>query len=159
MIEVTVPFDTSNMIHLLVIDRDPTALAGLEALLSSNPDIVVKASAGTIARALEVLVTPIALDIAVVDEKLPDGNGAEFCSRAVELRPTVGCILHTIGVSSRLAASDIGVSAVVDKHLDQSMLLSHIRRIATPDRHDEPTRQLPSLSPPYSPGLHAPRKK
>jgi DNA-binding NarL/FixJ family response regulator len=62
------------MINVVVVDDHPVVLAGLAALLASDPQLDVVGTARSVTAALELPVEPIPA-VAVLDLQLPDGDG------------------------------------------------------------------------------------
>lgn len=62
--------------RVLLVDDHPVVLSGLATLLNSDPDIAVVGTALTAAEADTIDITP-GPDVAVVDLRLPDGDGVD----------------------------------------------------------------------------------
>ncbi|MGA2837290.1 MAG: response regulator transcription factor [Acidimicrobiales bacterium] len=75
-------------------------------------------------------VTELLPDVAVVDNRLPDGTGIELCRTLTETVPGVTLILHTGTVDRQVAidARDAGAVAVVPKEIRTDHLIDTIRR-------------------------------
>jgi DNA-binding NarL/FixJ family response regulator len=70
----------ARRIRVLVVDDHELVRAGLRALLSADPEIDVVAEAATGGQAL-ALARDQALDVVLLDARLPDLSGAEVCRR------------------------------------------------------------------------------
>src|SRR5690606_16537328 len=77
-----------------LVDDHEVVRRGVRELLESEPDFVVVGEAGTIADALPrvAATTP---DVAVLDVRLPDGNGVELCRELRSEHPDLACLMLT----------------------------------------------------------------
>lgn len=100
-------------------------------LLDSERDIDVVAEAGTVAEALTVA-TARRPDVAVVDIRLPDGDGVALC-RALRAQPDgPRCLVLTAFDDERviLDAIDAGVSGYLLKQVRGQDLVTAVREVA-----------------------------
>ncbi len=66
------------VVKVFLVDDHEVVRRGLIDLLGADPDLQVVGEAGTVAEALARI--PAARpDVAVLDVRLPDGNGIELC--------------------------------------------------------------------------------
>ena len=72
------------MVKVFLVDDHEVVRRGLIDLLSADPDLEVIGEAGSVAAAMAQIPT-LRPDVAVLDVRLPDGNGIELCR---ELLPT-----------------------------------------------------------------------
>jgi DNA-binding NarL/FixJ family response regulator len=83
------------MISVFLLDDHEVVRAGLRTLLESEPDLHVVGEAGTAAEAMARI--PVAgPDVAILDVRLPDGEGVSVCReiRAL-LDPAPACLMLT----------------------------------------------------------------
>jgi two-component system response regulator DevR len=81
-------------IRVLLVDDHEIVRRGLRDLLDGEPGIEVVAEAGSVAEAL-VRATATTPDVAVVDVRLPDGNGVALCRSLRELEDGPRCLVLT----------------------------------------------------------------
>jgi two-component system, NarL family, response regulator DevR len=67
---------------------------GLRMVLSAEPDIEVVGDAGTVASAL-VRLSAVRPDVAILDVRLPDGDGISACRDIRSMLPDVACLMFT----------------------------------------------------------------
>jgi DNA-binding NarL/FixJ family response regulator len=115
---------------VLLVDDHEVVRRGLRDLLDDERDIVVVAEAGTIAEAL-VRAAATRPDVAVVDMRLPDGDGATLCKR---LRAANGpkCLVLTAfdDEPALVAAIEAGVSGYLLKQVRGQDLVTAVREVA-----------------------------
>ncbi len=118
------------MIRLLLVDDHEIVRRGLRELLEANDDLVVVAEAGTLEEALGVDVH--AIDVAVLDVRLPDGSGVDLCRDLRERRADLNCLMLTsFADAEALAASVIaGARGYVLKNVRGDALVEDVRRVA-----------------------------
>ena len=81
------------MTRVLVVDDHPIVLSGLSALIQSEGGLVLIATATSAGEALAVEDQP---DVAVVDLRLPDGDGIDLGVRLKERWPQVRVVILTM---------------------------------------------------------------
>lgn len=117
---------------VFLLDDHEVVRRGLRDLLEASGDIEVVGEAGTAAEALAR--APIAqADVAILDVRLPDGNGIEVCRELRDLDPGLRCIILTsFDDDDALAAAVLsGASAYFLKQIRSAELLSAVRQVAT----------------------------
>ena len=82
------------MIRVVLVDDQVLVRAGLRALLDSEDDIEVVGEAGTAGMALAGIAKQRP-DVAVLDVRLPDGNGVEVCREVRARDPQIACLMLT----------------------------------------------------------------
>ncbi len=118
-------------IKVFLLDDHEIVRRGLRELLESSDDIEVVAEAGTAEEALRRL--PAAMpDVAVLDVRLPDGNGVEVCRDIRSRMPTVHCLMLTSYADDEALFDSImaGASGYVLKQIRGSELVEAIRKVA-----------------------------
>ena len=119
-------------VSVLVVDDHAVVREGLRLLLMSGPsDISVVAEAGTIREAHEQLATT-AVDVALVDVMLPDGDGIQLCRQIRQDHPATACVVLTSYPDAHLllAATLAGASSYLSKHADRNEVWDAIRAAA-----------------------------
>ena len=71
-------------IDLLLVDDHPIVLDGLRAALERYDDVTIVGEASTLARARQLIVDP-AVDVVLLDLRLPDGSGMDLLRDAEQL--------------------------------------------------------------------------
>ena len=79
---------------LLIIDDHQIVRDGLKAMLLGYPEYSVKSEAASAAEAIQKLKS-IEVDLAFVDLRLPDLNGALLIKELLSVQPSLKCILLT----------------------------------------------------------------
>lgn len=83
------------MIRVVLVDDHPVVLTGLAAMVSTDADMVVIATAGTVAEALELPADP-APDVCVLDLHLPDGDGVHLAAGLRRRWPRTRVVILTM---------------------------------------------------------------
>ncbi len=118
-------------IKVFLLDDHEIVRRGLRDLLESAGDIEVVGEAGTAEDALRRL--PAANpDVAVLDVRLPDGNGVEVCREIRSRMPTVQCLMLTSYADDEALFDSImaGASGYVLKQVRADDLIDAIRQVA-----------------------------
>ena len=121
------------MIRILLVDDHEIVRRGLRDLLELNDDLRVVAEAGSLADADDVDAT--ALDVAVLDVRLPDGSGVDLCRTLRERHPGLACLMLTSFADNEAmnAAVLAGARGYVLKNVHGEELVDAIRRVAEGD--------------------------
>ncbi|MFC9557785.1 response regulator [Rhodococcus sp. NPDC056960] len=82
------------MITVFLVDDHEVVRRGIAELLSTAPDLTVIGDAGTCAQAL-ARIPALRPDVAVLDIRLPDGNGIELCRELRSHLPDLRCLMLT----------------------------------------------------------------
>ena len=80
--------------RVFLVDDHEIVRRGVRDLLESTGEFVIVGEAGTVMQALDRL-HGLEVDVAVLDVRLPDGNGIELCREIRSLYPQVGCLMLT----------------------------------------------------------------
>ncbi|MCX4747610.1 response regulator transcription factor [Kitasatospora sp. NBC_01287] len=121
----------NGRIRVFLLDDHEVVRRGVHELLSDEPDIEVVGEAGTAAEAL-TRIPAVAPDVAVLDVRLPDGNGVEVCREIRSQHPGVRCLMLTSFSDDEALFDSImaGASGYVLKAIRGSDLLSAVRDVA-----------------------------
>jgi two-component system, NarL family, response regulator DevR len=120
------------VIRVFLLDDHEVVRRGVADLLNSEPDIVVSGEAGTAADALSrvPLVRP---DVAVLDVRLPDGDGVTVCRELRSQLPELRCVMLTSFDDDEVLFDAIMAGAVgyVLKQIRGNDLVDAIRTVAS----------------------------
>jgi DNA-binding NarL/FixJ family response regulator len=118
-------------IKVFLMDDHEIVRRGVRELLEAEPDIKVVGEAGTAASAL-ARIPALRPDVAVLDMRLPDGDGVEVCREVRSRLPEVAClILTSFGDDEALFnAVMAGAAGYVLKQIHGSDLVSAVRTVA-----------------------------
>lgn len=118
-------------VRLLVVDDHPLVLQGLAGALVGVEDLAIVARATTCAEARRLLARE-AVDVALVDVRLPDGSGLELLR---EMRETGGpaCLVLSSFESTQYiaAAVDLGASGYLLKTAPIESVIAAVRTAAS----------------------------
>jgi DNA-binding NarL/FixJ family response regulator len=118
-------------IRVFLLDDHEVVRRGIRDLLESEGDIEVVGEAGTAEEAFGRIpaTTP---DVAVLDVRLPDGDGVEVCREVRSRHPEIACIMLTSFADDDAvyAAIMAGAAGYVLKQVRGSDLVDGIRRVA-----------------------------
>ncbi|MEX2328252.1 MAG: response regulator transcription factor [Nitriliruptoraceae bacterium] len=118
-------------IRVFLVDDHEVVRRGLADLIEGADDLEVVGEAGTAGMALAGIAKERP-DVAVLDVRLPDGNGVEVCRDVRAHDPDVACLMLTsFGEDEALFDSIMaGASGYLLKDVRGSDLLDAIRRVA-----------------------------
>src|SRR5437899_12223825 len=86
--------DESAAIKVFLLDDHEIVRRGVKDLLEAEGDITVIGEAGTAASAL-ARIPALRPDVAVLDVRLPDGDGVTVCREIRSKMPEVACLMLT----------------------------------------------------------------
>lgn len=116
-------------IRVALIDDHPVVLEGLDAALGSIEDLVVVAHGPSMVEG-RVILARSDVDVALLDIRLPDGNGLQLLGEAGRGRPAV-IVLSSFLTSQYVAAAlRFGAQGFVLKTAPLPELIEAIRRVA-----------------------------
>src|SRR5580700_525853 len=81
-------------IGVFLLDDHEIVRRGVKELLETEPDIKVIGEAGTAASAL-ARIPALRPDVAILDVRLPDGDGVSVCREIRSKMPEVACLMLT----------------------------------------------------------------
>jgi DNA-binding NarL/FixJ family response regulator len=119
-------------IDVFLLDDHEIVRRGVRELLEAEPDIVVIGEAGTAASAL-ARIPALKPDVAVLDVRLPDGDGVMVCRELRSLMPDLACLMLTsFGDDEALFdAIMAGAAGYVLKQIRGTDLVGAIRTVAS----------------------------
>jgi DNA-binding NarL/FixJ family response regulator len=117
--------------RVFLLDDHEIVRRGLRELLEAEDDLVVAGEAGTAEEAL-TRIPASAPHVAVLDVRLPDGNGIEVCREIRSAHPEVNCLILTSFADDEALFSAIlaGAAGYVLKQIRGTDLVDAIRRVA-----------------------------
>jgi DNA-binding NarL/FixJ family response regulator len=124
------PHDTT--VRVFLVDDHEVVRRGVAALLEAEDDIEVVGEAGTVGQALS-RVLAARPDVAVLDVRLPDGDGVAVCREIRSRMPKVACLMLT-SFSDEEALFDAvmaGAAGYVLKQIHGSDLVGAVRSVAS----------------------------
>jgi DNA-binding NarL/FixJ family response regulator len=123
---------SGRRIGVFLVDDHEIVRRGVRDLLESQPDIVVVGEAGTAEAALADI-PALRPDVAVLDVRLPDGDGVSVCREIRSQVPEVGCLMLTsFGDDEALFdAIMAGAAGYVLKQIRGTDLIGAIRAVAS----------------------------
>ncbi len=117
--------------RVFLLDDHEVVRRGVRELLEADEDMVVVGEAGTAEEALSRIpaTTP---HVAVLDVRLPDGDGVEVCREIRSKHPEIACIMLTSFADDEAvyAAVMAGAAGYVLKQVRGSDLVQGIKRVA-----------------------------
>jgi two-component system, NarL family, response regulator DevR len=121
-----------QMITVFLLDDHEIVRLGVRDLLEGQPDIRVVGEAGTAASAL-ARIPALRPDVAVLDVRLPDGDGVTVCREIRSRMPEVACLMLTsFGDDEALFdAVMAGAAGYVLKQIRGTDLVGAVRTVAS----------------------------
>lgn len=119
------------MLRVLLVDDHELVRRGLRDLLAEEADITVVGEAATVDEALtRAQAAPV--DVAVIDMRLPDGDGVALCRALRRLDPAPYCLVLTAfdDEEAVIAAVLAGASGYLLKQVRGQDLVTAIREVA-----------------------------
>ncbi|MQS38853.1 response regulator transcription factor [Streptomyces katsurahamanus] len=127
----TPAFSPQRPIRVFLLDDHEVVRRGVHDLLDSEPDIAVVGEAGSGEQAL-VRGPALRPDVAVLDIRLPDGDGITVCRELRSRMPGVACLMLTSfdDDDALLDAIMAGAAGYVLKQIKGSDLVQAVRTVA-----------------------------
>jgi DNA-binding NarL/FixJ family response regulator len=128
------------MIRVFLLDDHEIVRRGVHDLLESEEDIDVVGEASNAADAMAI-VERSRPDVAILDVRLPDGDGIEVCREIRAVMPSAACLMLTSFPDDEalLAAIMAGAAGYVLKQIRGSDLVGSVRRVARGESLLDPT--------------------
>ena len=123
---------TNGQIGVFLLDDHEIVRKGVRDLLEAEPDIVVVGEAGTAESAL-ARIPALRPNVAVLDVRLPDGDGVSVCREIRSKMPEVACLMLTsFGDDEALFdAIMAGAAGYVLKQIRGTDLVGAVRTVAS----------------------------
>jgi two-component system response regulator DevR len=118
------------VLTVFLVDDHEIVRRGVADLLSAAEDLTVVGQAGTAAEALAGIVA-MRPDVAVLDMRLPDGNGVELCRELRSMLPELNCLILTSYTDEQAMLDAIlaGAGGYVIKDIRGMELVSAVREV------------------------------
>jgi DNA-binding NarL/FixJ family response regulator len=119
-----------SVTRVFLLDDHEIVRRGLRELLEQEDDFEVVGEAGTAEEAL-LRVPPTHPDVALLDVRLPDGDGVEVCREIRSAHPEIRCLMLTSFADDEALFSAImaGASGYLLKQVKGNDLVDAIRRV------------------------------
>src|SRR3954466_2871840 len=118
-------------IRVFLLDDHEIVRRGVRELLEANDDIEIVGEAGTAEEAM-ARIPALKPDVAVVDMRLPDGNGVEVCREVRSRDETIQCLVLTSFADDEALFDSImaGAAGYLLKQIKGTDLVDAVRRVA-----------------------------
>ena len=125
------PAEGAPPIKVFLLDDHEVVREGLRGLLEAAGDMTVVGEASTAAEALH-RIPATRPDVAVLDVRLPDGNGVEVCREVRAQMPSVACLMLTSFADDEALFNAImaGAAGYVLKQVRSADLVGSVRKVA-----------------------------
>ncbi|MFJ9661254.1 response regulator [Streptomyces griseoflavus] len=122
---------TGEPIKVFLLDDHEVVRRGVHDLLDDEPDITVVGEAATVEQAL-IRVPALRPDVAVLDVRLPDGDGVTVCRELRSQMPDLACLMLTSFDDEEALLDSImaGAAGYVLKQIQGSDLVSAVRTVS-----------------------------
>lgn len=120
------------MVRVFLVDDHEVVRRGLIDLLGTDSDLDVIGEAGSVAEAM-TRIPALQPDVAVLDVRLPDGNGIELCRDLLSRLPDLRCLMLTSFTSDEAMLDAIlaGASGYVVKDIKGMELAQAIKEVGS----------------------------
>jgi len=141
-------------IRVFLVDDHEVVRQGVRSLIDASGDLEVVGEADSVETGL-ARVLAVQPDVAILDVRLPDGNGVELCREIRSRMPEVKCLMLTSYSDDEALFEAIiaGASGYVLKQVRGTELLAAVRRVAKGEHLLDPAvtgRVMKRLSNPSS---------
>ncbi len=122
--------EVTPMTRVFLVDDHEIVRRGLVDLLGSAPDLTVVGEAASVGEAMARIPSSGA-DVAVLDVRLPDGNGVELCRDLRTVLPDLRCLMLTSFADDEALFDAVmaGASGFVLKQILGTDLISAVRTV------------------------------
>jgi two-component system, NarL family, response regulator DevR len=120
-----------NSVRVFLLDDHEVVRRGLRQLMEAADGLEVVGEAGTAEEAI-ARIPPTRPDVAVLDVRLPDGDGIEVCREVRSSHPEIQCVMLTSFTDDEalLQAMLAGAAGYVAKQLKGDDIIDAVRRVA-----------------------------
>lgn len=121
--------ESPGKMKVILVEDHVTLRQATAFLLDREPGFEVVAQAGTLAEARWMLAKDI--EVAIVDLKLPDGDGIEFVKELREFNPAATVVVLTARADPETSALALkaGAAEVLSKSADVSEVVEAVRQL------------------------------
>ncbi|MEU3556560.1 response regulator [Streptomyces fragilis] len=125
------PAGPASPIRVFLLDDHEVVRRGVHDLLNDEPDLTVVGEAATVAQAL-VRAPALRPDVAVLDVRLPDGDGVSVCRELRSRMPDLACLMLTSFDDDEALLDSVmaGAAGYVLKQIQGSDLVAAVRSVA-----------------------------
>lgn len=118
------------MVKVFLVDDHEAVRRSLTELLGEDPELDLVGQAGSVAEAM-ARIPAASPDVAVLDDRLPDGNGIELCRDLLSCMPDLRCVILTSYTSDEAMLDAIlsGGSGYVVKDIKRMELACAIKDV------------------------------
>jgi DNA-binding NarL/FixJ family response regulator len=119
-------------IRVFLLDDHEIVRRGVRELLEANDDLEIVGEAATAAEGV-ARIPAVKPDVAVVDMRLPDGNGVEVCREVRSRDESIQCLILTSYADDEALFDSImaGAAGYLLKQIKGTDLVDAIRRVAS----------------------------
>lgn len=119
------------MTRVFLVDDHEIVRRGIAELVDAERDLEVVGEAGDVRQAL-ARIAAVQPDVAVLDVRLPDGNGIDLCREIRSRHPQIACLILTAYDDDEAVRSAVlaGAAGYVVKDVRGQALLEDIRKVA-----------------------------
>ena len=116
---------------MFLLDDHEIVRRGVRELLEVEEDFEVVGEAGTAEDALARIAASVP-DVAIIDMRLPDGNGVEVCREVRSRNPEIQCVVLTSFADDEALFDSImaGAAGYLLKQIKGNDLIDAVRRVA-----------------------------
>ena len=120
-----------NAVRVFLLDDHEIVRRGVKELLEADGDLEVVGEGGTAAEAL-ARIPPTSPDVAVLDVRLPDGDGVQVCREIRSAHPEIQCLMLTSFADDEALFQAImaGASGYVLKQIKGADVVEAVRAVA-----------------------------
>ncbi|MFD5430441.1 response regulator [Streptomyces sp. NPDC127084] len=131
---------SNDTISVFLVDDHEVVRRGVRDLLEAEPDIVVTGEANTVGQAL-ARGPALRPRVAILDVRLPDGDGITVCRELRSLMPDLACLMLTSfdDDEALLDAIMAGAAGYVLKRVKGADLVTAVRTVAAGQSMLDPT--------------------
>ena len=118
-------------VRVFLLDDHEIVRRGVRELLEVEEDFEVVGEAGTAEDALARIAASVP-DVAIIDMRLPDGNGVEVCREVRSRNPEIQCVVLTSFADDEALFDSImaGAAGYLLKQIKGNDLVDAVRRVA-----------------------------
>ncbi len=119
-------------VRVFLVDDHEVVRRGVRSLIDNESDLLVVGEAGSASEAL-VRIPPTKPDVAIIDVRLPDGNGVEVCREIRSRHPEIKCLILTSFADDEALFDAImaGADGYLLKQIKENDLVDAVRRVAS----------------------------